>query len=159
MRSISSCSLSVLRAIEENLISRKPENLTVKCHPEVAFYVLNEKRDHLLAIETNYGISIFLSPSHEVKSSQATIERGGERALPARRVTATPVMIDSAYSEADSTAEEEVPQDAEVDEEDIPLMKRPPSARAANRTMPAADGGAGADDAADGAAESLAKAG
>ena len=98
VRSISSCALSVLRAIEENLISRKPENLTVKCHPEVAFYVLNEKRDHLLSIETNYGISIFLSPSHDVKSSQAMIESGAERAVAsARRLVAAPVMIDSAY--------------------------------------------------------------
>jgi len=113
VRSISSCALSVLRAIEENLISRKPENLTVKCHPEVAFYVLNEKRDHLLAIESNYGISIFLSPSHDVKSSQATIERGAERALPARRATAAPVMIDSAYGEPETIAEEEAPEEAD----------------------------------------------
>ncbi|MBL8907362.1 MAG: ribonuclease E/G [Rhizobiales bacterium] len=107
VRSISSCALSVLRAIEENLISRKPENLTVKCHPEVAFYVLNEKRDHLLSIETNYGISIFLSPSHEVKSSQAIIERGAERALPAKRLAGAPVMIDSAYSEPEPAVDEE----------------------------------------------------
>lgn len=108
VRSISSCALSVLRAVEENLISRKPENLTVKCHPEVAFYVLNEKRDHLLSIETNYGISIFLSPSHDVKSSQAMIERGAERVLPAKRPVAAPVMIDSAYSEAEPADEEEL---------------------------------------------------
>jgi ribonuclease E len=117
VRSISSCALSVLRAIEENLISRKPENLTVKCHPEVAFYILNEKRDHLLAIETNYGISIFLSPSHDVKSSQATIERGAERALPARRPAAAPVMIDSVLSEPEAVVEEEL--EAEGEETDI----------------------------------------
>ena len=116
VRSISSCALSVLRAIEENLISRKPENLTVKCHPEVAFYVLNEKRDHLLSIESNYGISIFLSPSHDVKASQATIERGAERALPAKRLPAMPVMIDSAYSEADPIVEEETPSEIEENE-------------------------------------------
>jgi len=120
VRSISSCALSVLRAIEENLISRKPENLTVKCHPEVAFYVLNEKRDHLLSIETNYGISIFLSPSHDVKSSQAVIERGAERALPAKRLAAAPVMIDSAYSEPEPAVEEEPLAEAEdnLDSED-----------------------------------------
>ena len=33
VRSISSCGLSVLRTIEEHLIARKPENLTVKCAP------------------------------------------------------------------------------------------------------------------------------
>ncbi len=122
VRSISSCALSVLRAIEENLISRKPENLTVKCHPEVAFYILNEKRDHLLAIETNYGISIFLSPSHDVKSSQATIERGAERAVPARRPAAAPVVMDSAFDEAEPAVDEELPDeggDSEVEASDI----------------------------------------
>jgi ribonuclease E len=116
VRSISSCALSVLRAIEENLISRKPENLTVKCHPEVAFYVLNEKRDHLLSIETNYGISIFLSPSHDVKASQATIERGAERAVPVKRAVAAPVMIDSAYNGAETVEEEELPEAEESSE-------------------------------------------
>jgi ribonuclease E len=64
----------VLRAIEEHLISRKAEHLTVKCTREVAFYVLNEKRDNLLTIEQNYGISVFIVPSDEVKGSQAVIE-------------------------------------------------------------------------------------
>jgi ribonuclease E len=113
VRSVSSCALSVLRAIEENLISRKPENLTVKCHPEVAFYILNEKRDHLLSIETNYGISIFLTPSPDVKSSQALIERGAERAVPIRRPVAAPVMIDSAFGDS-----EEIAEDAEAEAED-----------------------------------------
>src|SRR5438093_4629275 len=58
VRSVSSCALSVLRAIEEHLISRKPENLTVKANREVAFYILNEKRDHLLSLEADYQISI-----------------------------------------------------------------------------------------------------
>src|SRR5947207_8821979 len=44
VRSVSSCALSVLRAIEEQLITRKPENLTVKANREVAFNILNQKR-------------------------------------------------------------------------------------------------------------------
>ncbi len=95
MRSISSCGLSVLRAIEEHLISRKAENLTVKCTREVAFYVLNEKRDNLLAIEQNYGISVFIVPSDEVKGSQAVIERASERAVAARKIQIVPVKMDS----------------------------------------------------------------
>ena len=71
-----------MRAIEEHLISRKAENLTVKCHRDVAAYVLNEKRDHLLDLEAVYGISIFIVPSDDVKGSQVQIERAGERAVP-----------------------------------------------------------------------------
>jgi ribonuclease E len=123
VRSISSCGLSVLRAIEEHLIARKPENLTVKCPREIAFYILNEKRDNLLNIETTYGISIFVTPSDELKGSQAVIERAGERNIPPRKVQALPVRIDSAFAEeedeevAEETAEaEETEAEAETAE-------------------------------------------
>jgi len=107
VRSVSSCGLSVLRAIEEHLIARKAENLTVKCNKEVAFYILNEKRDNLLTIETQYGISIFLTPSDDVKGSQAVVERAGERNIPPRRVVAAPVRIDSAFKEEEEEDTEE----------------------------------------------------
>ena len=90
VRSVSSCGLSVLRAIEEHLMARKPENLTVKCTREIASYVLNEKRDNLLAIETAYGISVFVVPSDELKGSQALIERAPDRNLPPRKIMAAP---------------------------------------------------------------------
>ena len=120
VRSISSCGLSVLRAIEEHLIARKPENLTVKCTREIAFYILNEKRDNLLAIETAYGISVFLVPCDELKGSQAVIERAPERNLPPRKVVVAPVRMDSAF-EADDEEEiiegEATEVEAESDDE------------------------------------------
>ena len=114
VRSISSCGLSVLRAIEEHLISRKAEHLTVKCTREVAFYVLNEKRDNLLAIEQNYGISVFIVPSDEVKGSQAIIERASERTVAVRKIQIVPVKMD-AYVE--DTEDEEVEPEVEAEEE------------------------------------------
>jgi ribonuclease E len=120
VRSISSCALTVLRSIEEHLISKKTENLTVKCHPEVAFYILNDKRDHLLSLETEYGVSIFISPSGEVKTSQAIIERGGERLVPIRRPVGMPVKIDSAFEQEDEAAAEDAP--AEEAGAEVPVM-------------------------------------
>ena len=114
VRSISSCGLSVLRAIEEHLISRKAEHLTVKCTREVAFYVLNEKRDNLLAIEQNYGISVFIVPSDEVKGSQAVIERASDRVVAARKIQFVPVKMD-AYVE--DPEEEEIEAEVEAEEE------------------------------------------
>jgi len=123
VRSISSCGLSVLRAIEEHLIARKAENLTVKCHRDVASYILNEKRDNLLLIETSYGISIFIVPSDEVKGSQAVIERAADRVIPPRKIQAAPIRMDSAFAGAEEeveeaalpeiTSEEETPERAE----------------------------------------------
>lgn len=114
VRSISSCGLSVLRAIEEHLISRKAEHLTVKCTREVAFYVLNEKRDNLLAIEQNYGISVFIVPSDEVKGSQAVIERASERTVAVRKIQIVPVKVDT-YEEDAEEEEAEVEAEEEIE--------------------------------------------
>ena len=103
----------MLRTIEEHLIARKPENLTVKCGRDVAFYILNEKRDNLLSIETTYGISIFIIPTDDVRGSQAVIERAIDRNIPPRRVQAAPVRMDSAFSE-DEAEEEEVAEEVEA---------------------------------------------
>ncbi len=119
VRSISSCGLSVLRAIEEHLISRKVEHLTVKCTREVASYVLNEKRDNLLAIEQNYGISVFIVPSDEVKGSQAVVERAGERTVTIRRLPAVPVKIDSASEEVADEDDSAADVEAETESEEI----------------------------------------
>ncbi|PZF76207.1 ribonuclease E/G [Aestuariivirga litoralis] len=116
VRSISSCGLSVLRAIEEHLIARKPENLTVRCTREIAFYILNEKRDNLLTIETTYGISVFVTPSDDLKGSQALIERAPERNIPPRKVMAAPVRIDSAFEEEDEEVEAEETEGEAEDE-------------------------------------------
>jgi ribonuclease E len=117
VRSISSCGLSVLRSIEDHLQNRRAENLTAKCAREIASYVLNEKRDNLLAIEQAYGISIFIVGSDELKGSQAVIERAGERAV-VRRPAATPVKIDSAFEESDGDAEVEEDAEPEISVED-----------------------------------------
>jgi ribonuclease E len=87
------------------LQNKRAENLTAKCAREVASYVLNEKRDNLLAIEQAYGISIFIVGNDDMKGSQAVIERAGERAV-VRRTAAAPVKIDSAF-------EEEIEEEAE----------------------------------------------
>ncbi len=119
VRSVSSCGLSVLRAIEEHLMARKAEHLTVKCHPEVTAYILNEKRDNLLSIETAYGISVFIVSSDEMRGSQVVIERAPERSIAPRKVTGAPVRMDEAHQEIEEVEEsvvEEVEEDAPAEE-------------------------------------------
>jgi ribonuclease E len=118
VRSIASCSLGVIRAIEDWLLKRA-ENLTVTCARDVAFYLLNEKRDSLLSLEQTYGVTIFVVPAlGEMKGTQHSIERASDRQVAPRRVVAAaPVRIDSAFGE---TAEEEAPAEeaaAETDQE------------------------------------------
>ena len=114
VRSISSCGLSVLRAIEEHLMNRKAEHLTVKCSREIASYVLNDKRDNLLSIEQAYGISVFIVPSDEVKGSQAVIERAADRNIVIRKPAADPIKIDTV--DEDDDIEDVVEVDAELEE-------------------------------------------
>ena len=120
-RSVPSCGLGVLRNIEEFLQKGRAENLTVKCAREVAFYLLNEKRDSLLIIEQAYGISIFVQPSDDVKGPQAVIERAQDRENIKRRIpSATPVQMDSAFSTEPEVEEEiiEEPISDEAEESD-----------------------------------------
>ncbi len=109
IRSVSSCALSVLRSIEEQLIAKRPENLTVQCNREVASYILNEKRDHLLTLEQSFGVSIYIVPSDNVKAAEALIERGGER-MPVRKALSGPVKMETALAE--------VPEEPVEDEEE-----------------------------------------
>jgi ribonuclease E len=118
VRSVSSCGLGVLRTIEEYLQKGRAENLTVKCARDVAFYLLNEKRDSLLALETQYDISIFLVPGDDVKGTQAIIERAPDREAIKRRIpSASPVQMDSAFSDEPEIEEEIVEEETLVEDE------------------------------------------
>jgi ribonuclease E len=115
VRSVPSCGLGVLRAIEDHLLKRT-ENLTVRCAREVVFYLLNEKRDSVLALEQAHGITIFVVPGgDEMKGTQAIIEKAHDRDIAPRRIpVAAPVRMDSAYE--DEPVTEEVEAAAEADD-------------------------------------------
>ena len=117
VRSVPSCGLGVLRSIEEYLQKGRAENLTVKCAREVAFYLLNEKRDSLLIIEQTYNISIFIVPGDDVKGPQAMIERANDREPIKRRVAAAPVQMDSAFA-TEPEVEEEIVEEEIAEEAD-----------------------------------------
>ncbi len=114
VRSVSSCGLGVLRTIEDYLLKR-PENLTVRCSRDVAFYLLNEKRDSVLALEQAHGITVFVIPGgEELKGAQALIEKAHDRDIAPRRLpAAAPVRMDSAYEEEPVTEAVEAADEAE----------------------------------------------
>jgi ribonuclease E len=133
VRSIASCSLGVIRAIEDWLLKRA-ENLTVTCARDVAFYLLNEKRDSLLVLEQTYGVTIFVEPAlGDMKGTQHSIERAHDRQVTPRRVVAAaaPVRIDSAYGE--EAEEEPVAEEASAES--------PAEAEGADESSEDSDGG------------------
>ena len=116
IRAVSSCALSVLRGIEEHLLSRKAESLDVRVHPDVAIYIFNEKRDALLSLEQNYGISIWIIPDRECAQAESRIERKPDRKGPAVRPAASATAV-AMGDEMEAAEEEPVIEDEEDEEE------------------------------------------
>jgi ribonuclease E len=76
VRSISSLSLQMLRAIEDHLLRHGNYHLHVHTRPEVALYVLNQKRRHLTQLEARFGLSISITGETPDNGAGFLLERG-----------------------------------------------------------------------------------
>ena len=128
VRSVSSVSLQLLRAIEEMLIKGATHNLIVRTRAEVALYVLNHKRAHLRALEERFRITITVSADPAVTGQQSyVIDRGEQVHTPeAARIFAaqqpqliSPVEDVEEEIEADEQAEEPEVASAEAAEAEV----------------------------------------
>ncbi|MBL1146330.1 MAG: Rne/Rng family ribonuclease [Pseudomonadota bacterium] len=70
VRTVESASVMVLRHLEEALLRGKPKDMVVRVTPDVALYLLNQKRARLYDLETRYGINVTIESDHEVASHQ-----------------------------------------------------------------------------------------
>lgn len=70
VRTVESASVMVLRHLEEALLRGKPKDMVVRVTPDVALYLLNQKRSRLYDLETRYGINVTVESDHEVASHQ-----------------------------------------------------------------------------------------
>ncbi len=110
VRSVPSASLQVLRAIEEYLQRSTKDNLIVQAPPGVILYVLNQKRDHLLALESSYGVSIYAEANDELGDSEFAIDRMSDR--PEGGMKAAPVVqVDSPFLSDDETESDTASED------------------------------------------------
>ena len=108
VRSVSSLSLQILRALEDHLLRQSGHHLLVRTRPEVALYVLNQKRQHLAEFETRFGITIVISEEAPENGAGYSVERGapvGDRPEPAAAV-AMPEAVEVAPEEADADSEQ-----------------------------------------------------
>jgi ribonuclease E len=121
VRSVSSLALQVLRALEEQLIKGATHNLIARTRPDVALYVLNQKRAHLRSLEERFAITITVSADESVKAPQSFIIDRGEqmhtieaaKALAERaQAVATPLEEEDDLDDSGVTADEEA--EAEV---------------------------------------------
>ncbi len=88
IRGVESLSLSVLRIIEEEAMKESTVRVVARVPVDVGTYLLNEKRELLLSLESRHGVSVMLIPSPALETPNYDIQRvrGEElRGIPAER--------------------------------------------------------------------------
>jgi ribonuclease E len=122
VRSVSSLALQVLRALEEQLMRGATHNLIARTRPDVALYVLNQKRAHLRSLEERFAITLTVVADATVMAPQAfVIERGDQvhtveaaRALAEQNQTVAAPLEDEDDLEDESVVEAPEEEDVEA---------------------------------------------
>ncbi len=109
VRSKSSVALHCIRGIEEYLLKNTTHNITVRALPEIALYLLNQKRETIVDLEKRFGLSIVIEADDHVGTQHFLVERG--------EAVEQPVQIDQIVH-YDSSLEDlddidEAPEEAE----------------------------------------------
>ena len=75
IRSDDSMALNILRQIEEEGVRRRSREVLVKCPVGIANYLMNQKREHVAAVEARYGLSVRIEGDPHLVSPDFTIEK------------------------------------------------------------------------------------
>jgi ribonuclease E len=75
IRGVESLSLSVLRIIEEEAMKENTVRVVARAPVDVGTYLLNEKRELLLNLETRHSVSVMLIPSPALETPNYDIQR------------------------------------------------------------------------------------
>ena len=78
VRSVSSVSLQLLRALEEMLLKGATHNLIVRTRTDIALYLLNHKRAHLRALEERFQIAIMINADASIGGQVSYVIEKGE---------------------------------------------------------------------------------
>ena len=73
--SVELTALNVLRAIEEEGVTKKAEAIAIHVSPQVAFYILNHKRASVDGLSTRYGLSVQFVVDVSLEPPHFSIER------------------------------------------------------------------------------------
>ena len=130
VRSTDSTALHVLRAIEEEGIKQKANEIAVYVPSEVGFYILNKKRDALATIEERYGFRVFLEADDSLVPPDMRIERMLPKAASERIDLAAPIVAPHVEEDDEDI---EIEADAEVETEERDEERRPKRSRRRRR--------------------------
>ena len=110
VRSVSSLTLQILRALDDHFMRHPGHDVAVRTRPDVALYILNQKRSHLSDLENRFGIALTILGNPPESGAGFQIEKGEPSDRPAAVSTAV-AMTDMA-----ELADEEDAETAEADE-------------------------------------------
>ena len=153
VRSVSSVTLQLLRAIEEMLLKGATHNLTVRTRSDIALYLLNQKRAHLRALEERFRIAIMVNADATVGGQLSfVIEKGDQvhsleqaKALALQPPPVAAVPIEEDEEEGYEDEEESESEDAAVSasEEEAHGTAEPGTGRKRRRRRRGRRGGEG----------------
>jgi ribonuclease E len=133
MRSSSSVALQILRALEENLIKSASHNLTVRTRPEVALYVLNQKRAHLAELETRFAIAISITMDATLLGTRYFEVERGEFVGNEGRIVPSGIKAEAVISDVDHDALDAAAEAEALDAETVTVRAEPDAAEAGSR--------------------------
>jgi len=114
IRSADSLALSILREIEEEGVRNRSGEVKVIAPVQIANFIMNQKRDHLIAIEARYGMSVLVEGDPALISPDHRMERVKAASRPVPAPARAAVRAESGFAGLDD------PRDAEpaAEEED-----------------------------------------
>ncbi len=110
VRSQSSVALHVLRGIEEHLLKNTTHDITVRTIPDIALYLLNQKRGTIMDYEGRFGVSIIIEADAHVGAQHFAIDRG--------EPVENPVKIEQLLHFEPEEEEDDVVIEEDLDEEE-----------------------------------------
>src|SRR3984957_16728669 len=116
VRSVSSLALQVLRALEEQLMRGATHNLIARTRPDVALYVLNQKRAHLRSLEERFAITITVAADESVAAPQAFVIDRGEQVHSPEQARAIAEQHQAEAAAAPLEEEDDLEDESIVDE-------------------------------------------
>lgn len=121
MRSTSSVALQILRALEETLIKSASHNLNVRTRPEVALYVLNQKRAHLAELEARFNIAVTVSTDAALLGTRYFEVERGEFVGNEGRIVPSSIKAEAVISDIDDDALDAAAEAEALDAENVPV--------------------------------------
>jgi ribonuclease E len=119
IRSTESTALYVLRSIEEEGMRRRSAEICVYVPTTVALYILNQKRDSLVQLETRYSLRVLVARDDALIPPAFRLERLRAYGPADAAVSPTPPLTQASHIDEEEV-EDEVEQAAETAESDRP---------------------------------------